>query len=173
MAAANFAASLKLVLVHEGGWSDHPSDPGGKTMKGVIQRVYDAYRRSRSLGWQSVRYISEEELLDIYRAQYWNVVKGDVLPRGVDYCVFDGAVNSGPYQSARWLQRVVGVRDDGIIGMVTLGAVDAYPDKAKLVREYGKKRLGMLHSLRTWPIFGKGWGRRVTEVERDALKMLA
>lgn len=177
MAVANFAASLKLVLVHEGGWSNHPADPGGATMKGVIQTVYNAYRRGRNLPQQSVRFIGDDELLDIYRYQYWNLIRGDALPRGLDYCVFDGAVNSGWSQSGKWLQRALGSyykgRIDGFIGMLSIDAVDQHPDKAALIRSYCANRLGMLRALRTWPVFGRGWFRRVNECERDALKMLA
>lgn len=172
MAAANFAASLSLVLKHEGGWSNHPRDPGGATMKGVIQRVYDAYRKRNGLRKQSVRSISESELQDIYKAQYWHAIKGDALPRGVDYCVFDGAVNSGPSQSAKWLQRALGVNADGVIGMITLAAVDAHPDKAALVREICAKRMSFLQALRHWPVFHKGWSRRVAEVRADSLRMM-
>lgn len=172
MAAANFAASLSLVLKHEGGWSNHPRDPGGATMKGVIQRVYDAYRKRNGLRRQSVRNIAESELQDIYKAQYWNAIKGDALPRGVDYCVFDGAVNSGPSQSAKWLQRALGVRADGVIGMVTLGAVDAHPDKAALVKAICAKRMSFLQRLRHWLTFKRGWTRRVSEVCADSLRMM-
>lgn len=171
MAAKNFEASLALVLKHEGGFSNHPRDPGGATMRGVIQRVYDAYRKRKGRAKRSVRNITDDELQEIYRDQYWTAIKGDALPRGVDYCVFDGAVNSGPVQSVKWLQRALGVKADGMIGMVTLGAVDAHKDKKALVRSICGKRMSFLQALKHWPVFRKGWSRRVAEVERDALKM--
>lgn len=172
MAAANFAASLALVLKHEGGFSNHPRDPGGATMQGVIQRVYDAYRKRRGLARQSVRWIDKDELHEIYKRQYWDEIKGDVLPKGVDYCVFDGAVNSGPRQSAKWLQRALGVKADGVIGMVTLGAVDAHKNRSALIAAICKRRMSFLQRLRHWITFGKGWTNRVRGVERAATAMV-
>jgi lysozyme family protein len=176
MAAANFAASLELVLKHEGGWANDPYDPGGATMKGVIQRVYDAYRKRNGLARQSVRHISNAELHEIYKEQYWDAIKGDALPRGVDYCVYDGAVNSGPVQSIKWLQRALGSaykgKIDGHIGGLTMGALDDTKDKAALIKAICAKRMSFLQALKHWWRFGKGWSRRVEEVRRDALRML-
>lgn len=168
---ANFSACLKKVLVHEGGFSNHPADPGGATMKGVTQRVYTAYRLGKNLPDQSVRWINNGELEDIYKRQYWDAVRGDELPSGVDYCIFDAAVNSGPIRAIRWLQSALEVKADGIFGIVTKQAVERF-GPANLIRRYCASRLGWLKLLNTWPVFGKGWGRRVTEVERDALKMI-
>ncbi|WP_245499285.1 glycosyl hydrolase 108 family protein [Mesorhizobium sp. M1A.F.Ca.ET.072.01.1.1] len=100
--------SLARVLAHEGGYSNHPADPGDATMKGVTQRIYDAYRRSKKLALRSVKSITSQELFEIYDRQYWDTVKGGLLPAGVDYVVFDGAANSGPKQSILWLQRALG-----------------------------------------------------------------
>ncbi|WP_246677573.1 glycosyl hydrolase 108 family protein [Mesorhizobium sp. B2-3-12] len=95
------------MLAHEGGYSNHPADPGGATMKGVTQRVYDGYRKSKGLSTRSVKGIQTAELNEIYDRQYWDAVKGDLLPAGVDYVVFDGAVNSGPGRSIMWLQQAL------------------------------------------------------------------
>lgn len=156
-----FADALARVLIHEGGYVNHPADPGGATNRGVIQRVYDGYRKRNGLATRSVHLITDAEVSDIYRRQYWDAVKGDQLPAGVSYVVFDGAVNSGPVQSIKWLQRALGVVDDGVIGNVTLAAVDAHPDHDALIAEICDRRLKFLKALRHWPTFGRGWTSRV------------
>ena len=108
----------------------------------------------------------------MYKAKYWDKIKGDDLPAGVDYCVFDAAVNSGPGRAVKWLQGCVGVDQDGGIGPKTLAAVAAF-DPKELVEDYAKRRLSFLMDLKTWPTFGKGWGRRVAEVQTSASSMLA
>lgn len=168
-----FTRALAAVLVHEGGKVNHPRDPGGRTNKGVTQRVYDAFRKRAGKPLQSVYEITDFEVRSIYELQYWNRIKGTQLPVGVDYAVFDGAVNSGPVQSAKWLQRALGVRVDGVIGEVTLAAAAAYPNKAQLINAILDRRLNFLQNLRTWDAFGKGWSRRVLDVRTTALAWAA
>src|SRR6187401_363537 len=108
MASKNFNKALQLVLAHEGGYVNHPKDPGGPTNKGITQRVYDMYRKDKGLNTRSVKNIDKAEISDIYKTRYWDMIKGDRLPDGIDYVVFDGAVNSGPGQSVKWLQRALG-----------------------------------------------------------------
>lgn len=171
MAAANFAPVLKRVLRHEGGWANHPADPGGPTMKGVTQRVYDAYRDRAGKPRQTVRNIGEDELQAIYRRQYGDAIRFDELPRGVDYCVFDGAVNSGPAQAARWLQRALGAAQvDGHVGAITIDKANA-ADPATLINAICDERMRFLRRLRTWSTFGPGWSVRVAEVRSVALAM--
>lgn len=173
MTAQNYAQALKRVLAHEGGYANHPEDPGGATMKGVTQAVYDAYRKRRGLSTRSVRLIEEPELQAIYRQQYWDAIQGDKLPAGIDYVVFDGAVNSGPLQSVKWLQRALGnVVVDGMIGDATLAAVEAYPNLAKLIDAICDRRLAFLKALKTWGTFGKGWSSRVTGVRSAGKAMV-
>lgn len=167
MAAENFPRALSLVLKHEGGWSNHPDDPGGPTMRGIIQRVYDGYRRGKGLPTRSVREISNAELEEIYRRQYWDAVRADELPEGIDYVVFDGAVNSGPAQSAKWLQRALGVQADGAIGASTIAAAKAIKGRASIIDDICDRRLAMLKALKTWPVFGRGWAARVADVRRN------
>ena len=107
MALSREKESLARVLAHEGGYSNHPKDPGGATMKGVTQRVYDGYRKGKGLAVRSVKGITTDELNEIYDRQYWDAVKGDLLPAGVDYVLFDGAVNSWPGRSIMWLQQAL------------------------------------------------------------------
>lgn len=166
MAADSFDEALKRVLVHEGGFSDHPADPGGTTNKGVTQRVYDGWRRRQGKAAASVRHITASEVRAIYRFQYWDEIRADAMPPGVDYVVFDGAVNSGPTQSVKWLQRALGVVADGLVGAATLDALDRHPDHDRLIADILSRRLAMLKSLRTWPTFGKGWSSRVAQVLR-------
>jgi lysozyme family protein len=115
-----FAHWLPHILKHEGGWANHPRDPGGATMKGVIQRTYDSWRDRQGQPRQSVRNITDADVAAIYRRDYWDAIKGDDLPAGVDYCIFDFAVNSGINRASRYLQRAVGAGEDGAIGPATL-----------------------------------------------------
>jgi len=168
MATQSYSAALKSVLVHEGGYGNDPRDPGGATNRGVTQRVYDAFRVRRSLETRSVREITDIEVEAIYRAQYWNAVRGDDLPAGLDYAVFDGAVNSGPAQAVKWLQRALGVKVDGNLGEATLAAAHAHPDHDKLIADMLALRMTFLRNLKGWPYFGRGWTARVNDVRKRA-----
>lgn len=172
MTASSFDEALKRVLVHEGGYVNHPKDPGGATNKGVTQRVYDGWRDRLKLPRQSVRYIKDQEVSDIYRRQYWDAIRGDDLPRGFDYSTFDAAVNSGVSQGAKWLQRALGVTADGQIGEATLEAARK-ANGAAVINKANDLRLAMLRGLKTWGTFGKGWERRVSDVRKVALDMAA
>lgn len=163
-----FAQVLPVTLVHEGGWSNHPADPGGATMRGVIQRVYDGYRDGRRLPRQSVRLISNQELVEIYRFNYWNLVRGDELPAGVDLAVFDFGVNSGPGTAVKHLQRVLGIPADGHPGALTL-AECRRRDPVAVIRGLMASRRAFLRSLRTFRVFGVGWMRRCDAIEQAAL----
>lgn len=170
----NFESSLKHLLAHEGGWSDHPADPGGATMKGVTLQVFREFKRNPHITKEELRNISDEDLATIYKKRYWDAVRADELVSGVDYAVFDCAVNSGPGRAIKVLQACVGTTPDGGFGSVTMAAVVQFQgDVAKtLVKEYCEKRLDFLKSLKTFEVFGKGWERRVNEVEKTALEML-
>lgn len=161
----NFDRSLSRVLKSEGGYVNHPQDPGGETNFGVTQRVYDAYRSRLGLKRASVRYISKTEVAQIYRDSYWALAKCDQLPDGVDFVVFDGAVNSGVAQSAKWLQRALGVKDDGVIGPATIAAALRHKNHDQLVADILALRLKFLKSLKTWKAFGKGWAARIADVK--------
>lgn len=172
----NYTKALSHILVYEGGYSHHLRDPGGVTLNGVIQRVYDGYRRRKGLPLRPLTAQMEKtaewrrERNDIYRLQYWNVIKGDELPAGIDLVVFDGAVNSGSMQSVKWLQRALqadGVYHgpvDGDLSLSTLKAVKEHADHDLLIAGILSRRLGMLQNLKTWPVFGKGWSRRISSV---------
>jgi len=167
---SNFDTCLAETLKWEGGWSNHKDDPGGPTMRGVIQRVYDAWRKRNNLPKRSVRQIEEAELQAIYRENYWQLVRGDELPPGVDLCVFDYGVNSGPSRSISHLQEVLGVKVDGNMGPVTLDAINA-ADPVEIVSKLCARRRKFLRQIRTYHVFGKGWERRVDGVEQVACAM--
>lgn len=165
----NFERCLDFVLRHEGGWSDHPKDPGGATMKGVTIGVFSSYL-GRQATKDELRNISDEQLADIYLNRYWLKVRGDDLPVGVDLSVFDFAVNAGPRRSARTLQNCVWVNDDGVIGPKTLKAVNDSNSKNLIVR-FSEHRSDFYKSLRTFKVFGNGWLRRTFECEKESLVM--
>lgn len=164
----NFNECLELVLKHEGGFVNHPKDPGGATNRGVTQKVYDAYRKTRARPIQSVKFISEDEVKAIYKFQYWDRVQGDFLPRGLDYAVFDFAVNSGVGRASKYLQACVGVKQDGVIGAMTIAAIGK---PANVINALCDRRLSFLRNLDTFLTFGRGWTRRVVDVRKHALEM--
>lgn len=169
MAAANFERALALVLVHEGGYVDHPKDPGGATKLGItIGTLSDWLGRPATKA--EVRALTAASVAPIYRKNYWDTIRADELPPGVDYCTFDFAVNSGRKRGAMSLQRAVGVADDGAVGKFTLAAAVAKP-AAQTIERICADRLAFLRRLSTWPTFGKGWSSRVEGVRAEALAM--
>lgn len=169
MTAANFPRALALVLQNEGGYSCNSADPGGATNRGITRATLARWR-GHPVSKADVRSLGRAEAAAIYRARYWDAVRGDDLPGGIDLAVFDYAVNSGPGRAAKCLQRCVGVRADGVIGPVTLHAVAAQHPVA-LINAYSKRRLSFLERLRTWRIFGRGWKARVKRVQQAALAL--
>jgi lysozyme family protein len=170
-----FWAALKEILIHEGGYVNHPRDPGGRTNLGVTQRVWEQWTGNPS-SEAEMRSLTPEMVAPLYRKNYWEAVEADKLPPGLALCVFDFAVNAGPSRAARYLQRMVGAAQDGKIGPQTLAAVTGYVQshgEAAAIRAYQDARRGYYRSLSNFPVFGKGWMRRVDEVERAALEMAA
>ena len=165
----NFARALQLVLKHEGGWSDHADDPGGPTMKGVTLANFRRYVKADATK-DDLRRISDAQLAAVYRRFYWDAVHGAELPDGVDYAVFDFAVNSGPGRAAKYLQGVVGVAQDGRIGPATISATKARKP-ATVINDLCDKRMAFLRGLKTWPTFGRGWTARVSGVRAEALNL--
>jgi len=165
----NFEKSLEHLLRSEGGYSNHPSDPGGATNLGVTQAVWEDWI-DRAVTEENMRALTPAKVAPLYRELYWDRVKGDKLPSGVDYCVFDAAVNSGVSRAAKWLQTTVGAVADGAIGEQTLKQV-LLTNPLMVIDKYSATRLEFLKGRSTWPTFGKGWERRVEEVRATALKM--
>ena len=158
----NFDKALAAVLVHEGGYVNNPKDPGGMTNLGCTKTVWEEHC-GHPVDEKVMRALTPADVAPLYKSKYWDKIKGDDLPSGVDYVVFDAAINSGPGRAAKWLQACVNVEPDGGIGPKTLAAVRAM-DAKQLIDDYGKRRLSFLYDLPTWDTFGKGWARRVNEV---------
>jgi lysozyme family protein len=170
---SNFDNSLKKLLVHEGGFVNHPSDPGGMTNLGVTAKVWSEWV-GHDVNEKIMRALTPKDVAPLYKRKYWDAVRADELLSGLDYCVFDCAVNSGPGRAIKFLQSCVGTTPDGGFGPTTMAAVAQFQgDVARtLIKEYCEKRLDFLKLLRTFPVFGRGWERRVNEVEKTALSML-
>ena len=167
----NWEQSFLKMLKHEGGFVNHPKDPGGMTNLGVTKRVWEAYT-GKNATEQDMRKLSPEKVKPLYKKNYWDAVCADHLPSGVDFSVFDFCVNSGPGRAARTLQTVVGAKSDGEIGPKTLAAVDKYVDEmgaSVLIEEYNDARLSFLKSLSTWGTLGRPWGKRVEETRELSL----
>lgn len=164
----NYKECLAAVLKYEGGYVNHPKDPGGATMKGVTQGTYNAWRKQQGLPSRPVKQIEQSEIEAIYRNGYWDVVKGDELPSGLDLAVFDYAVNSGPGRAIRHLQAVLGVPQTGSMNQATL---EAAKKNSGAWAQLCDKRLGFLKRLGTWTTFGKGWGARVADVRKRSSEL--
>lgn len=170
----NWERSLKEVLKHEGGFVDHPQDPGGATNFGITLGTYRSYRNNQHLTANDLKNITQQEVKDIYRTRYWDKIRGDDLPSGVDFLVFDFGVNAGNGRAAKMLQSLVNVPADGGIGPQTLRAThEVYANDAeKLIVDYTDSRAAYYQSLSHFPTFGRGWLRRTKESEDIALSML-
>ena len=167
---SNFHRSLLLLLKHEGGYSNHSQDPGGMTNLGVTAKVWQEWV-GHPVDEKQMRALTSEDVAPLYKRKYWDACRADELISGLDYAVFDYAVNSGVGRAAKTLQACVGVPMDGGIGPATLAAVKTH-NSAELIKNVCDKRLDFLKSLSTFPTFGKGWERRVNEVKAEALIML-
>lgn len=164
----NFQACLAFVLVSEGGYVNHPADKGGPTNRGITLDTYRLVRPGATIA--ELKSISDEMVAQIYRTLYWDKVRGDDLPAGLDLIAFDGAVNSGVWRGARWLQSAVGVAADGQIGAITIRAAQS-ANAEVVIRRAIQARKNFMLSLPTWPVFGNGWSARLTRLEKSALNM--
>lgn len=170
MAARNREAAILRVLAHEGGYTNHPSDPGGPTNWGIT--IYDARAYWKAAATAAdVKAMPREVALAIYKAKYWDALRCDDMPAGLDYCLFDYGVNSGIARAARVINRVTGAAGaSSKVTDATLARI-ALRDAEALINSVCNERTAFLKSLKTWPVFGKGWGRRVTEVRAAALRL--
>ena len=168
---SKFKEALEVILHHEGGYVNHPKDPGGETNLGVTKRVYEEWG-----GTKSMKDLTPEDVEPIYKKNYWDKVKGDELPEALALCVFDFGVNAGPGRAAKYLQSLVSALPiDGGIGPMTLAAVDKYIDKFSVelaVERYQEARQKYYEELSTFDTFGRGWTRRVEEVTENAKSWL-
>ena len=170
MAKENWIKCLETILHHEGGYVNHPKDPGGETNLGVTKRVYEDFG-----GTKDMKDLTREDVEPIYKKNYWDRVKGDELPAGLDLCVFDFGVNAGTGRAAKYLQTLIGTVADGGIGPNTLKKLNDYVDQKGIedtIKSYQADRQKYYESLSTFATFGKGWTRRVEETTDLALKMI-
>jgi len=169
MAKGNLGACLAVTLAHEGGYSDHPSDPGGATNMGItIGRLREV--RGRAVTKADVKALTLDEAKAIYERYYWLPIRGGDLPAGVDLATFDFGVNSGPSRGVKYLQAVLGVAQDGAVGPKTIGAASRADGKA-VIQKLCAKRLAFMQGLAVWSTFKRGWSRRVADVEAKAVAM--
>lgn len=169
MARGNLQACLSVTLPHEGGYVDHPADPGGATNMGITHKTLADYR-GRAVTKQDVRNLSLTEATKIYEKRYWYPINGEMLPYGVDLATFDAGVNSGVSRGAKWLQRAVGAKQDGRVGPETL-RLTAADDGDAVVRKLCAARLSFVQGLGTFKVFGKGWSRRIADIEAKGVAM--
>ena len=162
----NFDECLKMLLYHEGGYVNHPSDPGGETNLGVTKKVYQEWG-----GTKDMKDLTVEDVAPIYKKNYWDRCKCDDLESGVDWVVFDWAVNSGTGRSAKAIQKICGAAQDGAIGPKTLALIGTQ-NTQYVIEEFGKIRQDFYESLKTFDTFGKGWTRRNKETTAKALEMI-
>ena len=154
----NFDVAFAKLLGHEGEFSDHPDDPGGKTRYGITEAV------ARRVGYRGdMRELPLDLAKRIYKAEYWAAVRADEMPPAVRYVLFDAAVNSGVGQAIRWLQNAAGVAPDGVIGPKTMAAVNGL-DANGLKSRMLANRLRMMTNLSNWPSFSRGWARRIADL---------
>ena len=163
----NFKECLNLVLKSEGGWVHHESDPGGETNLGVTKRVWEEYVGHPV---ESLKKLTKEDVAPLYEQKYWRPCYGEVLPRGLDLLSFSMGVNAGPGRSVKLLQSAIGCVPDGIIGPKTRELILA-SNSATLIAQFSEARRDYYRSLKTFPIFGKGWLSRVATEETEALSM--
>ena len=165
----NWDDCFAMVIKSEGGFVNHPKDPGGMTNLGVTRSAWEAFI-NRKVTEDEMRALTPELVKPFYKALYWDRIKGDVLPDGVDYAAYDLAVNSGPHRAAQYLQEIAGVTADGMIGPKSIEAIKSC-DAKETADAICDMRLDFLKRLATFDTFGKGWSRRVAEVKAKAISM--
>jgi lysozyme family protein len=165
----NFDKCFALVIADEGGFVDHPKDPGGMTNLGVTRKNWEAYL-NRDVTEIEMRGLTPDAVKPFYKAMYWDKIKGDQLPAGVDYATYDLAVNSGVGRATKMLQQIAGVLVDGALGPKSMAAIRER-DPEETVDALCDMRLAFLKRLLTFDTFGKGWSRRVAEVKAKASDM--
>jgi lysozyme family protein len=165
----NWDACFDMVIKSEGGFVDNPKDPGGMTNLGVTRSAWQAYL-NRDVTEIEMRALTPDVVKPFYKALYWDRIRGDSLPSGVDYAAYDLAVNSGPNKAAKYLQEIAGVPVDGLIGPKSLEAIQSC-DAKETADVICDMRLDFLKKLSTFDTFGKGWTDRVARVKAKAISM--
>jgi len=168
---SNWDNAFKMMLSSEGGYVNHPSDPGGMTNLGVTKRVWEEWV-GRESNEKEMRSLTPEMVEPLYKRKFWDAVRGDELPAGISYLIFDFAVNAGVGRSIKTLQSAIGVTPDGGFGPMTMAAVQAV-DPVELVEKFSQAKEDFYRSLNTFETFGKGWLNRVAAVKVKATSLLA
>ena len=167
----NWDEAIKHILKYEGGYVNHKDDPGGMTNLGVTKRVWEDWS-GKPATEADMRALTVEMVSPLYKKRYWDAVRGDDLPSGVDLCVFDCAVNAGVGRASKFLQQAVGVLADGQIGPMTVAATTAKPAE-EVIEAFCNLREAHYKSLSTFATFGKGWMRRLDSVEAESKTLSA
>ena len=165
----NWDDAIKHILKYEGGYVNHKDDPGGRTNLGVTQRVWEEWT-GKPATEEDMRGLTPAMVSPLYKKRYWDAVRGDDLPSGVDLCVFDCAVNAGVGRASKFLQQAVGVTADGQIGPMTVAATTAKPAE-EVIEAFCNLREAHYKSLTTFATFGKGWMNRLGAVEAESKHM--
>ena len=166
----NYDKCLETILHHEGGYVNHPKGPGGETNLGVTKRVYQEHG-----GTKDMKDLLVEDVAPIYKKGYWDKMKCDDIPSGLDLCLFDFGVNAGPGRAAKFLQSMIGTTVDGGIGPNTLAKLEEYireNGEHEAVNKYQEMRQKYYEQLSTFATFGRGWTRRVEETTKLALDLI-
>jgi lysozyme family protein len=167
----NFDKALTMLLHHEGGYVNSKKDPAGRTNLGVTQRTYEDWV-GRKVDEAEMKALTVDVVTPLYKRNYWHAIRADSLPAGIDYYVFDAAVMSGTRQAVKWLQRALGVFDSGVVDLTTLSKA-MNKDSVELIKEMNRQRLSYLQKLPSWNTYGKGWAKRLEEVEDAAIELVA
>ena len=167
---SNWDQAFKQMLASEGGYVNHPSDPGGRTNLGVTQATWENWVGRKS-DEAEMRGLTPEKVEPMYKKKFWDAVRGDELPAGLDYLMFDFAVNAGAGRAIKTLQTAVGVPADGGFGPMTMSAVQAV-DPVELIERFSQAKEDFYRSLTTFSTFGTGWLNRVATVKQHATSMV-
>jgi lysozyme family protein len=178
MMLSNWDKSCDMVLAHEGGFTNDQRDSGnhlsdgraGSTMLGCTQANWEAYV-GHQVTWDDMKKLTKDDVKPLYKKNYWDAVKGDDLPSGVDYAAFDFAINAGPAASRKMIQRALGVTADGAFGPMTMAAIKA-ADAKELMHKFSEAKTNFYKSLSNFNVYGTGWLRRVADVQTVADKMI-
>lgn len=173
----NWPFALDKLMISEGGFTDDPHDKGnqlpdgrpGSTMLGVTQAEWERYV-GHQVTHDDMKKLTKADVAPLYKKKYWDAVRADELPNGIDYLVFDAGVNTGPARAIRFLQSCVGVPVDGVLGPVTLAAAKAM-NPLDLIQKYSDQRLQVYKTYSDFNRWGAGWTSRINRVANDASKL--
>jgi len=167
----NWDKCFDLVIKNEGGFVNNPNDPGGATNLGCTKAVWEQYI-GHPVTVDDIKALTTSDVKPLYKRNYWDAIHGDSLPSGLDYCIFDCAINSGVGRATKFIQTIVGVTADGAMGNNTIATISQFKDIGMLINEFSQARQAFLQSLKTFPVFGNGWTARVQAVKNRSLDMI-